>query len=196
MNMHTAHLIQWYLLYAAKRLGFWGTFGLILLIASQAITMTKLSELRSQVKSSQSQLALVSQKPVQIETIQKKPTALQPTIKSVKTIYEGFPQETSLPRLLTRISQSAKQRGLMLTVGDYRLKKFKKSAKNSDAKLVQYEIIFPVKGNYLAIRAWMKDLLSQFPTLAFETIEFRRDNTLSLETEARLEMVLFVKEGD
>lgn len=196
MNMHSANVIQWHLIYAAKQLGFWGLLGLTLLIASLVIDMTYVSELRSQVMSAQSQLKLLEQKPVQIEPIQKPPTLQEPTTTSVKTIYEAFPQEASLPRLLARINQSAKQRGLVLSMGDYRLKKSKKSAKNSDAKLVQYEIIFPIKGNYLAIRAWMKDLLMQLPTLAFESLEFRRENTLSLELEARLSMVLFVKEGE
>lgn len=177
-------------------LGFGGLLGIGLLFASLVAYMTSVSEMASQVANAQSQVELASRKPVYIVNSDKAPIPQMPTLQTVKTLYQGFPMEVSLPRQLTRISELAKQRGLVLSTGDYRLKKLKKTTKKSDARLVQYEILFPVKGSYLAIRAWMKALLEQFPTLAFKSLEFRRENTLSPEVEAHLEMVLYVREGD
>ena len=189
---------SWYAMRLAKLLGAWGLLGVGLLCASLLMCGTAISTLDEETAAMQTAL---TQKPLKLSQIDTTalpatpPATALPTAQTLQQLYQAFPFESSLPRLLAQLNQMASQQHLVLNSGDYRLKKVKQTRKTSDAQLVQYEIVFPIKGRYLAIRLFVAEALARLPTLAIDTLQISRENTLSPEVEARLVLVLFVKEA-
>lgn len=189
---------SWYTMRIAKKLGVWGLLGVGLLCASLLMYGTAISTLDEETAAMQTAL---TQKPLKLSQTDtaalsvKPPATALPTAQTLQQLYQAFPFESSLPRLLAQLNRMASQQHLVLNSGDYRLKKVKQTRKTSDAQLVQYEIVFPIKGRYLAIRLFVAEALARLPTLAIDTLQISRENTLSPEVEARLVLVLFVKEA-
>lgn len=190
--------LSWYTMRLAKPLGVWGLLGVGLFCASLLMYGTAIRTLDEETAAMQTTL---TQKPLKLGQTDAaalpvtSPDMALPTAQTLQQLYQAFPFESSLPRLLAQLNQMASQQHLVLNSGDYRLKKVKQTRKNSDAQLVQYEIVFPIKGRYLAIRLFVAEALARLPTLAIDTLQISRENTLSPEVEARLVLVLFVKEA-
>ncbi len=193
---------SWYSMRLAKPLGVWGLLGVALFCASLLMYGTVINSLDEETMAMQTaltqkplKLGLTDTAALQVTSPVMSPDMALPTAQTLQQLYQTFPFESSLPRLLAQLNQMASQQHLVLNSGDYRLKKVKQTSKTSDAQLVQYEIVFPIKGRYLAIRLFVAEALARLPTLAIDTLQISRENTLSPEVEARLVLVLFVKEA-
>ncbi len=116
--------------------------------------------------------------------IERKSELVTPT-ETRQRLLEHFPTEGQLNAELGRLIEMAKQQGLRVPGGDYRLMPGK------DGLLVRYVLNLPVKGSYGAIRSYLRAVRSEFPDLAIDDIALHRENIGSSEIEAQLRFVIF-----
>ncbi|MFN0318455.1 MAG: hypothetical protein ACKVQA_25800 [Burkholderiales bacterium] len=93
----------------------------------------------------------------------------------------------ALPQVM-RLSDLAEEQGLKLRQGDYRLHRDK------EAGVVAYQMHYPVTGAYVALRAFIKRALEEFPALALEEVLIRRNSIGAQDVEARLRFTLYLRE--
>jgi hypothetical protein len=110
--------------------------------------------------------------------------------QQLRTFYSLFPAADTLPDWLGRIYAAANRRGLPLELGQY------KASRDPGARLMRYQLIFPVKGGYAAVRGFIGEVLREVPTAALDDLELKRDSIGSDVIEARLRMTLFITAPD
>jgi hypothetical protein len=60
---------------------------------------------------------------------------------------------------------------------------------------MHYAILLPVTADYASLRAFIVDALRELPGLALEEMSLRREDSKSLQLDARLRFVLFLRRG-
>lgn len=91
-----------------------------------------------------------------------------------------------LDRYLKGVFAAASWHGVELSLGEYRLR--------SDAagRFQRYEATLPVKGSFVAIQQFSRQVLLDLPFAALEEVSLRRDATDASEVQARLRFALFL----
>lgn len=100
--------------------------------------------------------------------------------------YRFFPAESSVPDSLERIYAAAAQQNLTLEHGEYRL------APETEARLLRYDVVLPVKGRYGSIRRFVAQILKENPNLALIGINFSRQTATDIGVDAQLQLTLFL----
>jgi hypothetical protein len=103
---------------------------------------------------------------------------------------EAFParfgDEKSITPALTRLHAIARMRGVQIEQGEFRL------SHEAGDPLLRYAMVLPVKGDYAALRRFLRDALRELPGLALEEVQLRRADTKAAAIEAQLRLILFV----
>lgn len=100
--------------------------------------------------------------------------------------YRIFPGEKSSPQWLEKLVAMAESQGLALDQGEYT------AAPDKAAKLVRFQIILPVKGEYLKIRKFLAALPAELPIVALESVQFQRQKIADPMVEAKIRLVLYL----
>jgi hypothetical protein len=100
-----------------------------------------------------------------------------------------FPAAGSSAHALMRLHAIAAQHGLRLPSGDYRY------APEPGTGLGRYQIVLPVKANYLLVRRFVGAALAELPSLAVDAITLKRDSASAREVEGRVQFSLYVATG-
>ncbi len=101
--------------------------------------------------------------------------------------YRKFPQEQCSPQWLEKLLALAVNRGLSLNDGEYKV------TRDKVGKLVRYQMILPVKGEYPQIRKFLADLPGALPAVALENVQFERPKIADSSVEAKLRLVLYLE---
>jgi len=108
--------------------------------------------------------------------------------QALQAFYEFFPRFDSSPFWIRELVRVAQKQGVEINSSDFRL------TFERDWRLSRYDIIFPVKGRYTQIRAFMADALQAVPAMAITDFVIKRDNIQSTQIDVRLEMSLYLNE--
>jgi Tfp pilus assembly protein PilO len=184
--------VYWLVANNAKKIGTWGVIGIVLAIASLLIYATKLPKIEALIEDVQVAIEQATTK-INSTNVSVEESAPKNNLKEINRFYEIFPKATALPEALSSIYKVANKQKLALNSGDYKFNKVKQTNILFEKNLTKYEIVLPVKGNYVQIRTFMAEVLQKLPALALMDMQVRRENSLSQSVEARLVFVLFVK---
>jgi Tfp pilus assembly protein PilO len=193
MNILYFEDIFWWWRRTLNRLGYLGVLGLILLLISLAFYSTKVLPLRQLTQSAQ--VEYDAQQVGATPAVQGISTPEEDHSRELSDFYNRLPKASALTEALAQINQLAVDHKLILNSGDYQFKKTYQSAKELPQTLVQYEIKLPVKGDYVQVRRFIADVLQHMPALALESIEIKRETTLSGLVDTRLVFVLFMRDS-
>lgn len=100
--------------------------------------------------------------------------------------FYGFFTGTSLSEWLNKLYAAAAAQQLVLEQGEYRV------IPSKNGKLARYQITLPVKGNYLQIRKFVAQALTDVPIAALEEISFKRETIGATDVETRIKLTLFL----
>lgn len=100
-------------------------------------------------------------------------------------LFGRFPTEVQRNATLARLLEIARNQGLQVPTGDYRL------TASKDGPLDRYVLNLPVKGGYLPIRRTVASMRGEFADLAVDEIALRREHIGAGEVDAQLRFVLF-----
>jgi hypothetical protein len=100
--------------------------------------------------------------------------------------YGSFPPSARLPDLLEKIFAAAERQQLRLDQGEYRV------SRDNAGALMQFQMLFPVKGAYPQIRKFVADALADVPTLSLDSIQFERQKVGDAAVEAKVKLVVYL----
>ena len=115
------------------------------------------------------------------------PMAPPPTQRSqLSNFYAFFPVIESIPDLLGKVQRAARDNGLRLEKGEYRLSQERGFA------LARYQVTFPMRGTYPQVRGFVNDVLDALPAAALEDLTLNRESADDPMLEARVRFALFL----
>jgi hypothetical protein len=101
--------------------------------------------------------------------------------------YGSLWPEERFPDVLAKALAAAEECGLRLDEGAYRV------TRESAGPLVRYQILLPVRGDYIQLRRYLAGLGASLPGLALERVQFERPKVGDASLEAHLGLVLFME---
>lgn len=112
-------------------------------------------------------------------------TRVLPAESGPASFYKLLPSEQSAVKLLRKIYQSANKESLSLTQGEY------KFTREKAGHLGSYQIILPVKGDYIQVRKFIAKVMNALPTAALDGVSFKRETIGSSELETKIQFTIF-----
>ena len=101
----------------------------------------------------------------------------------VAAVYEFLQKDEDTTDWLAKLHGIGAATGVQLKSASYRTQK-------TDARIVRYEIVLPVAGNYTQIRDFLKRSLAEIPVLSLDSISLKRgERALQAEMRLTLHMV-------
>jgi len=100
--------------------------------------------------------------------------------------YAFFPPTSGLPDMLARVQRAARDNGLTLEKGEYRL------VRDASFPLSRYQVTFPMRGNYAQVRGFVNDVLDTVPAAALEEMSLKRERVAEPVLDARVRFSLFL----
>jgi len=164
-----------------EQLGWQGMAGIVLLALAGAFLMLALKPLEKETEFMHSQLDSARSK----KAIQSRTFSLGDRQKELGAFFDSLPAEQDVTDILASIYSVAETSGLEFKQAEYHLN-------DQDKPKVEYEIVFPVEGEYAKIRLFASRVLADHPAIALDQINFQRDriNTPILKAEIRLTLFL------
>lgn len=107
--------------------------------------------------------------------------------QSLARFYSQFPAASELRSMVQRIHQIAVEQGIVLTTGEYKL-----TRDGNNARLVRYDIVFPVQANYANLRSFITAASRQFATLGLSEIHIKRESVNDSGAQIKLNYVLLM----
>jgi Tfp pilus assembly protein PilO len=114
--------------------------------------------------------------------------AAQPATQrsQLSNFYAFFPLTRAVPDLLGTIERAAKDNGLRLEKGEYRL------SRERSFPLARYQVTLPLQGSYGEVRSFVNAVLDAVPASALEELALKREQIGEPLVEARVRFVLFL----
>ncbi len=122
---------------------------------------------------------------LQAQAGERAASAPQTPAQRLALFYTRFPGRSDIPDQLQKIYAAAKEQGLELEEGDYRL------AQGGEGALAQLQISLPVRGSYPQIRKFVDVALADDPTLALDRIEFERQKIGDAALQVKVRLTLY-----
>ncbi len=179
----TIELALWRLKRTVRSMG-WPAVGAIALAAFAAGLFV------SSVMPLQAEIAALKERVRQLEAPaageRATPAQAQDPSAQLAAFYGRLPPARQAPEVVRRLHALARQVGLALERGEYR------PLPDPSARLVRYQILFPVRGTYPQIKDFLARALRAMPALALEGVGFQRDDD-SQALEAQLRFMVFLR---
>lgn len=112
---------------------------------------------------------------------------LQRPDEQLAAFYRVFPEERNSPKLLEKLAALAEKNGLSLNEGEYQ------AVPDKGGRLLRFQMMLPVTGEYRQIRAFLSALSVEIPALALENVQFSRQNVADSAVEARIRLALYLE---
>jgi hypothetical protein len=126
---------------------------------------------------------LKARSPAQLERVPDK-------ADEVRRFYELFPPVSRLPAELEHVYALARDAGLQIQQGEYRLE-------SRGVGLLPYRVTFPMKGTYGEIRQFVGTTLKEMPIASVDALRFERKKVGDAQLEGQVRLTIhFRREGD
>jgi hypothetical protein len=177
-------IIFWHSLQALKKLGPAGIVGLGTLVCSaifyasnQVPLLTNVQSLRSEIIECKAYSRLNAD------------SASQSPEKQLATFHQTFLNVKAAPDVLETLHEAAVAQGVTLEQGEYHL------VRNGPDKLARYQIVLPIKGDYLHLRKFLSQILADMHYASIDSVEFQRQKASDTVLDAQVKMTVFLNEN-
>jgi hypothetical protein len=176
MNARVVELMRHYL-------GLPGLLGLGLLLAGMGVYLLGALPAQKQVLASRVELSRAHAQPMAADV--EAATELNDA-DALVAFYRQFPPTTQLTTQLEQLHDLAREQGVKLSQGEYKL------IDEAGSKLLRYEILLPVESGYLHLRKFVDAAGRKFPTLGLSDISIKRDGIGEGTAQVKLNFVLYL----
>ncbi|HKA42621.1 MAG TPA: hypothetical protein VKF40_11575 [Burkholderiales bacterium] len=171
----------------AAQVGLAGVTGVALLVFAVAFAVSAVRPLQQEVKllkarADRLQTAAAS-------TRERSADARSGNAAALEAFPRRFPRFEEASQLVLMLHESAKRNGIVLDTGEYTV------TPDAEARLVRYQVRFPVKGGYVPLRRFVADAMTQVPTMMLDEVTVRRASIAAGEVEARLQFTMLFADG-
>lgn len=112
----------------------------------------------------------------------------QTPTEQLAEFYRAFPNEKDLLSWMEKIFTLAQNQGISLDQGEYKLNRDKAG------KLVRFQMVLPIKGEYPQIRKYLDSLLTEIPVVSLEHLQLERQKVGDPVLEARISLALYLEQ--
>jgi hypothetical protein len=156
----------------ADRIGFAGVAAIVLLACAIAFSHFVVQPLETRGTMLQDRMS-------------RKAPAAQPGADKVAAVYEYLKKDEDTTDWLAKLHGIAGATGVQVKSASYR-------TQPTEARIVRYEIVLPVTGNYGQIRDFLKRALAEIPVLSLDQLNLKREakgDAIHAEMRLTLHMV-------
>lgn len=171
----------WYARRTLDQLGMPGVAGLSLLAFCAMFYFSAVMPASQEVRSLNSDVMV--QAHIRRETSHVSPD------RQLATFYQTFPKVKGMTDALDKLHDAAMLQGVTLEQGEYHL------VRNGADKLARYEVVLPIKGDYLHLRKFLSQALADMPYLALDSVEFQRQKVSDTALDVQVKMTMFLTEN-
>jgi len=176
-----ARLVLWRLQRAVRGTGWAAIGGVALALFAAIFFVSSVMPLQDEVTGLRARVKRLQAKQV----LQPEPAH---AVDKLGAFYEALPLAQQAADVVRRLHTLARDAGLVLDHGEYR------PVTDPSSKLVRYQIVLPVKGNYLQVRQFLAQAMRDTPGLALDGIGFQRQAGES-GLEAQLRLTVYLRAG-
>lgn len=169
--------------YEARRLGWQGLAGIILVATSLAAAFGIALPQSDQLEMQEREAATLRRELPR----QRMTQAVQTPQGALDTFYAALPDEHAAAGQIALLLAAAADHDLTPDKAEYAL------TRSTAANFIRYQVTLPVRGSYADIRKFANQALNDLPSAALNEIAFQRENIDSSEVEARLRFTLFLQ---
>ena len=114
------------------------------------------------------------------DRMSRKGPAAQPGADKVAAVYEYLKKDEDTTDWLAKLHGIAGATGVQVKSASYR-------TQPTEGRIVRYEIVLPVSGNYAQLRDFLKRALAEIPVLSLDQLNLKRESKGdSIHAEMRL----------
>jgi hypothetical protein len=139
------------------------------------------------VRKVDAQRMALEKRPATARELQPGAGPLVTTVSGLEGFRRNLTPHEDIPQVLSDLFELATQRQIVLVRGEYR------TQVDEVGGFVRYRMSFPVKGQAAAIQAFIEEALVQHRSLAFDSIQFKREKIEVAQVEARIQWTLFTQ---
>ena len=121
--------------------------------------------------------------PVQ-RTLTKRAAALEPD--RLAAVYDALGQRHYAEQHLKMLFTLAHKNSVVISAADY------KTTVDPDSQIIRWQITFPAKGTYPALRQFCEQVLLAMPFASLDELHFQRETIASAALDARLRFTLYL----
>ena len=161
----------------ARRLGFTGLLGLLLLVGAVALYLFALHPAQAQLSQARAELAQLVAQPM---------TARRPPPNPLGRL-ATLPRVSEVPALLKQLAAVAKQQGVDLPQGHYHLSPV------ADGGLLRLQARYPVNAAYPPLRSFLAASLAAFPSLTVDGFTLKRTDIGATQVTGELRLSFYLR---
>jgi hypothetical protein len=109
-----------------------------------------------------------------------------PAASELGRFYARFSSQDAFPDALDQLLRTAASHSLSLNEGEYTV------TRETAGKLVRFQIVLPLRGNYPQVRSFLAALAHEVPGMALENAQFERRDLSDPALDVKLRLVLFL----
>lgn len=117
------------------------------------------------------------------------PTAADERRQALRAFYTALPAQDEIPAALQKLIDLGQAQRLQLLQGSYRLDA------EPAAGFARYRMNLPLRGEPPQVQQFVSAAMRAFPTLAVDSIQFKRETDDTRLLDARVQWVLYVRTG-
>jgi hypothetical protein len=114
------------------------------------------------------------------------PAGHHPAASELDRFYARFASQDAFPDALDQLLRTASAHALSLNEGAYTV------TRENAGKLVRFQIMLPLRGNYPQVRNFLVALARDVPGIALENAQFERRDVGDPALDVKLQLVLFL----
>ena len=164
---------------AGRKLGKAGSLGLALLVLAAGFQAGTINSEKQRLQTLQNEIYELRQRAAKSSSQE----ARSP-VSTLAAFYAFFPAPEDLPQVLDRIYGAAKRHSLVLERGEYRV------TKGVVGAMLQYRVVFPVRGTYPQVRKFVDAALGDVPALSLESVHFERQKIAEGALDAKVTLIV------
>lgn len=167
----------WWAQQAARRLGFTGLLGLLLLISAFGLDLFALHPAQTQLKQARAAYAQLAAEP---------PASRRPPPNPLGTL-ATLPRRSQVPALLKQLAAVAKQQGVDLPQGHYHLSSV------AQGQLLRLQARYPIDAAYAPVRGFLGASLATFPSLVLDGFTFKRTDIAATQVTGEVRLSFYLR---
>ena len=101
--------------------------------------------------------------------------------------YDFFPLVGTGAEWLDKVYGLAEKQGLELPKGEYQL------TVNAQDKLTSYQAMFPLKGTYQQLRAFIENVLNELPFASLDDLRLEKQRTADTAVDSQVKLTFFLR---
>lgn len=167
--------------FVLRRHGWPAALGLLLMAGIWPLAQFGADDARAQTAALQQ--AQVAER--QRQARQSDPTRVP--VSRLASFEADLPQAEGASQAVRHIHRSAAEHEVVLATGEYRL------LGEPGGRFQRYQITLPADGTYPDLRAWMADVLNEFPSMALDELSLRRSAVGEARIQARVRWSFYLQ---